>query len=145
MAPRFVPLLLLTLMPAVSATARHRPGPTESPAPQPSPIGQQSPIRLHVDLTDAPRHILHAHEIIPVRPGALQLEYPQWIPGDHRPTGPIDNLAGLFIRANGREIAWRRDEVDMYGVHLTVPEGVRSLDVSYDFLAVPGGTGSDMN
>ncbi len=100
-------------------------------------------IVLHVDLTDAPRHILHAHETIPVSAGPLELEYPKWIPGDHRPTGPIDNLAGLFIRANGQEIPWRRDEVDMYGVHLTVPEGVNSLDVSYDFLAVPGGTGSD--
>ena len=101
------------------------------------------PIVLHVDLTDAPRHILHAHEQIPVTAGPLELEYPQWIPGDHRPTGPIDNLAGVFVRANGKDIPWRRDEVDMYGIHLTVPEGVTSLDVSYDFLAVPGGTGSD--
>src|SRR6201992_3211201 len=103
----------------------------------------QAPISLHVDLTDAPRHILHAHEQIPVSAGPLTLEYPQWIPGDHRPTGPIDNLTGLFVRANGKDIPWRRDEVDMYGVHVTVPDGVTSLDVSYDFLAVPGGTGSD--
>ena len=86
------------------------------------------PIVLHVDLTDAPRHILHAHEMIPVSAGPLELEYPKWIPGDHRPTGPIDNLAGLFIRADGKELPWRRDEVDMYGVHLTVPNGVSSLD-----------------
>ena len=50
---------------------------------------------LHVDLTDAPRHLLHAHLQIPVTAGPLTLEYPQWIPGDHRPTGPIDNLAGI--------------------------------------------------
>src|SRR5277367_4958310 len=110
-----------------------------------TPAPSQAPITLHVDLTDAPRHLLHAHLQIPVSAGPLTLEYPQWIPGDHRPIGPIDNLAGVFVRANGKDIPWRRDEVDMYGIHLTVPDGVTSLDVSYDFLALPGGTDSDEN
>lgn len=135
--PWFLSLLLVSLS-ASAPAAKHKPAAKEKPAPM-----MTQPIVLHVDLTDAPRHILHAHETIPVSAGPLELEYPKWIPGDHRPTGPIDNLAGLFIRANGKEIRWRRDEVDMYGVHLTVPDGVTSLDVSYDFLAVPGGTGSD--
>ena len=86
---------------------------------------QTSPILLHVDLRDAPRHLLHAHLEIPVSAGPLTLEYPQWIPGDHRPTGPIDNLAGLLIRANGQDLPWRRDDVDMYGIHVEVPGGVR--------------------
>ena len=47
--------------------------------------------------TDAPRKILHAMLSIPVQPGPLTLVYPQWIPGEHGPTGPIDNLAGLVI------------------------------------------------
>jgi predicted metalloprotease with PDZ domain len=102
-----------------------------------------SPILLHVDFTDAPRHLLHVREIIPVVPGPLTLEYPEWIPGDHRPTGPIDNVAGLFIRADGKDLPWRRDEVDMYGVHVEVPRSVHSLEVAFDFLAAPGGTGSD--
>src|ERR1700728_2027769 len=102
-----------------------------------------SPIMLHVDLTDAPRRLLHSHLEIPVSAGPLTLEYPQWIPGDHRPTGPIDNLAGLLIRANGQELPWRRDDVDMYGIHVEVPSGVSRLEVSLDFLATPGYTGSD--
>ena len=102
-----------------------------------------SPILLHVDLTDAPRHLLHAHLQIPVSAGPLTLEYPQWIPGDHRPTGPIDNLAGIVMRANGHDLPWRRDDVDMYGFHVDVPSGVSQLDVSLDFLATPGDTGSD--
>ena len=113
-------------------------------APQKS-LRPTAPIQLHVDLSDAPRHLLHAHEQIPVAAGPLTLEYPQWIPGNHRPTGPIDNLAGVFVRANGQEIAWRRDDVDMYAIHLTVPQGVTTLDVSFDFLAVPGSTGGDEN
>lgn len=136
-APRFLALLLVPSS-TFTLAAKHKTAAHDEAAKPPT-----TPIVLHVDLTDAPRHILHAHETIPVSAGALTLEYPQWIPGDHRPTGPIDNLTGVFIRANGKDIPWRRDEVDMYGIHLTVPEGVTSLDVSYDFLAVPGGTGSD--
>jgi predicted metalloprotease with PDZ domain len=104
---------------------------------------QTSPILLHVDLRDAPRHLLHVHEEISVSAGPLTLEYPEWIPGDHRPTGPIDNLAGIFIRANGQDLPWRRDDVDMYGIHLDVPAGVTRLEVALDFLATPGATGSD--
>ena len=131
-------VLLLVSSLALSASAqKHKAQAAEKQAPP------SSPIVLHVDLSDAPRHILHAQEQIPVAAGPLTLEYPQWIPGDHRPTGPIDNLAGVFVRGNGQEIPWRRDEVDMYAIHVTLPQGVSSLDVSYDFLAVPGGTGSD--
>jgi predicted metalloprotease with PDZ domain len=104
-----------------------------------------SPILLHVDLTDAPRHLLHAHLEIPVIAGPLTLEYPQWIPGDHRPTGPIDNLAGIIVRADGKDLPWRRDDVDMFGIHVEVPPGVSRLEVSLDFLATPGDTGSDMD
>jgi predicted metalloprotease with PDZ domain len=137
-SPRIFSLLLVSSLTLPVLAAKHK----THEAPK-KPVHLSEPIILHVDLTDAPRHILHAHEQIPVAAGPLELEYPKWIPGDHRPTGPIDNLAGLFIRSNGKDIPWRRDEVDMYGVHLTVPEGVTSLDISYDFLAVPGGTGSD--
>lgn len=98
---------------------------------------------LHVDLTDAPRRLLHSDLEIPVSAGPLTLEYPQWIPGDHRPTGPIDNLAGIRVRANGQDLPWRRDDVDMYGFHVEVPPGVSRLEVSLDFLATPGDTGSD--
>ena len=34
---------------------------------------QSAPITLSVDLTDAPRKILHATEVIPVQPGPLTL------------------------------------------------------------------------
>ena len=104
-----------------------------------------SPLLLHVDLTDAPRHLLHAHLEIPVTAGPLTLEYPQWIPGDHRPTGPIVNLAGIIVRADGKDLPWRRDDVDMFGIHVDVPAGVNRLEVSLDFLATSGDTGSDMD
>ncbi len=93
------------------------------------------PIQLSVDISDAARKILHAHLVIPVKPGLLTLMYPEWIPGEHGPTGPIDNLAGLVFEANGQRIRWKRDDVDMFAFHLNIPEGVTSLNVQADFLA----------
>ena len=58
---------------------------------------ESAPITLSVDLTDAPRKVLHATETIPVQPGPLTLVYPEWIPGEHGPTGPIINQAGFII------------------------------------------------
>lgn len=104
------------------------------------PLAAQSkPIQLSVDLTDAPRKILHATEIIPVQPGPQTLVYPEWIPGEHGPTGPIINQAGFLITTPaGAPVKWERDPVDMYSYHVTVPQGVTELDVKMDFLAMSG-------
>jgi predicted metalloprotease with PDZ domain len=94
--------------------------------------------RLHVDATDAPRNILHATLTIPVSPGAVTLVYPKWIPGNHRPTGPIQNLTGLHFTAAGKELEWQRDPVDMYAFHLQAPAGVNELQASYDTITWNG-------
>ena len=65
---------------------------------------ESNPIHLTVDLTEAPRKMIHAQMTIPVNPGPLTLLYAKWIPGEHMPDGPIDNLAGLFITANGQQL-----------------------------------------
>ncbi len=91
-------------------------------------------IRLRVDLTDATRRLIHARLEIPVRPGEVTLFYPKWIPGEHGPTGPIENLAGLIVSANGKRLPWKRDLVEMYAIRVPVPQGTRTLDVSLDFL-----------
>ncbi len=100
-----------------------------------------NPIQLTVDLTDAPRKIIHAQMTIPVTPGPLTLLYAKWIPGEHMPDGPIDDLAGLFITANGQQLAWTRDDVNMYAIRVMVPEGVTHLDVKDDFLATAPANG----
>ncbi|MDE2091398.1 MAG: M61 family metallopeptidase [Gammaproteobacteria bacterium] len=96
-------------------------------------------LTLNVDLRDAPRKVFHVHEVIPVSPGPLTLYYPKWIPGEHSPSGPLQNVAGLMIIADGQAITWRRDLVDMYAIHLTVPQGTHSLDVAFDFLSPTSG------
>jgi predicted metalloprotease with PDZ domain len=90
---------------------------------------------ISVDLSDAPKHIFHAKLNMPVNSGPLTLVYPKWIQGEHSPTGPIANLTGLKISSGGKEIAWRRDSVDMYAFHLDVPEGTHSLDITLDYLS----------
>jgi predicted metalloprotease with PDZ domain len=101
--------------------------------------GQTTPITLSVDLTDAPRKILHATEIIPVQPGPMTLVYPEWIPGEHGPTGPIVNQAGFIITTpSGARVKWERDLVDMYSYHITVPENTTQLNIKMDFLATAG-------
>jgi len=89
-------------------------------------------IRLHVDLTDAPQNIYHAKLTLPVKPGAMTLVFPQWIPGNHRPSGPIAGLTGIHMEAGGKPIAWQRDNVDMYAFHVVVPDATQELIVFLD-------------
>jgi predicted metalloprotease with PDZ domain len=102
-------------------------------------VGAQ--MKLRVDITDAPRHILHASMTIPAKPGPMTLLYPEWIPGEHGPTGPIVDLVGLKITAAGRTISWSRDAVNMYAFHVNVPDGATALDVIFDFIAPPEAAG----
>jgi predicted metalloprotease with PDZ domain len=95
----------------------------------------QNPAHLDVDLRDAPKHIFHGKLTLPVSPGPLTLVYPKWIPGEHSPTGPIVDFVGLKISGGGKDIAWRRDDVDMYAFRLEVPAGVDTLNVTYDCLS----------
>ena len=99
-------------------------------------------IQLSVDLKDAYRNIYHSLMRIPVSPGPLTLVYPKWIPGNHRPSGPIANLTGLQIWAGGKPLAWLRDPVDMYAFHVDVPTSVSELQVSFDTITDDGSAGA---
>jgi predicted metalloprotease with PDZ domain len=98
---------------------------------------QQNIVRVRVDATDVQRRLFHIQMNIPAKPGAMTLLYPQWIPGEHGPTGPISQLVGLKIRAGNQVIPWRRDSVNMYAFHIDVPAGVSQLDVAFDFISPP--------
>jgi predicted metalloprotease with PDZ domain len=102
----------------------------------------QNPAHLDIDLREAPRHIFHAKLTLPARPGPLTLVYPKWIPGEHSPVGPIVDLVGLKITAGGKEIVWRRDDVDMFAFHLDVPAGIDSIVANYDYVSPADYTGS---
>ncbi len=113
----------------------------QSSAAQPSPSASATPIAITVDATDAPRKMLHADLVIPVQPGDLTLVYAKWIPGEHEASGPIGDLTGIVIKANGETLPWVRDSVNMFEFHVHVPQGVTELHVHDDFLATAGPVG----
>jgi predicted metalloprotease with PDZ domain len=98
-------------------------------------------ITLSVDATEAPRKIFHAQLTIPTAPGTLTLYYPKWIPGEHGPTGPIQDLAGLKFTANGQTLKWRRDLLDGWTMHVEVPAGISAVNASLDFISPAGKEG----
>jgi predicted metalloprotease with PDZ domain len=103
------------------------------PAPQNVPY--QGTLKINVDATDIGRRIFRVHETIPAQAGALTLLYPQWLPGNHSPTGPIDKFAGLKVTANGKVLPWVRDPLNVYAFHVDVPQGASSVEVEFQFLS----------
>jgi predicted metalloprotease with PDZ domain len=97
-----------------------------------SALAQKNPIQITADLTDGPRKLYHAEIDLPVKSGPIALTTPKWIPGNHRPTGPVDDITGVVFTANGQTLPWRRDDQDLYQFHVTVPDGVTTLHAHLD-------------
>ncbi len=100
-------------------------------------------ISLTVDATRTPQKLLHAHLVMPVKPGPLTVYYPKWIPGEHGPDGPIANLTGLKFEGDGKTIPWQRDLLDAFTFHLEIPEGVSQLTANYDYIEPDGFSATD--
>ncbi|WP_333681392.1 peptidase M61 [Dyella sp.] len=130
----FSRLALAIAMGLAAGSAGAQQTPTDKvPAPQDKPY--PGTVTIHVDANDTAQGIFRVHETIPVQAGALTLLYPQWIPGDHSPTGPINMLAGLKLTAAGKPLKWKRDEYNVYAFHVDVPAGVSSIDASFQYLS----------
>ena len=99
-----------------------------------SEVPPSTVMTLVVDESQAARRIAFVHEQIPVRPGALSLAYPKWIPGEHGPTGPIYQFAVLRVHAGSTNLPWTRDPEEIFTVHVNVPAGVNAIDVDFDTL-----------
>ncbi|HEX4489247.1 MAG TPA: M61 family peptidase [Terriglobales bacterium] len=123
--------LLLTVSVAPALAAKKK------PAAKPTP----PTVTIALDATEAPRKIFHAKLSIPATPGDFVLYYPKWIPGEHGPTGPVQDLAGLKFWTNGQELKWRRDLLDGWTLHVDVPTGATSIDAALDFLSPAGAEG----
>jgi predicted metalloprotease with PDZ domain len=91
--------------------------------------------QIAVDLSESGRHLVHTRMTIPATAGKMTLLYPKWIPGEHGPTGPIKDMAGLAISAAGKPLDWTRDPKEMYAFNVDVPPGTTSIDVSFDLLS----------
>lgn len=137
---------LALLLTAMSLIAAHAAAQVGTARPEPLPMAQSMPeardlpypgtLHLDIDATDVGRGIYRVVETVPVGgPGPLTLLYPQWLPGNHGPTGPINSLAGLRITAGGRAIPWLRDPGNVYAFHVDVPAGVRELRLEFQHLS----------
>ena len=103
-------------------------------------FAQKTPIRITADLSEAPRKLFHAEIDLPVKAGPVTFITPQWIPGNHAPTGPVSQIVGVVFTANGRDgsiqtLPWRRDDVNLYEFHLEIPAGVTSVHAHLDSIA----------
>ncbi len=103
----FVAAAAFSLPVAIHAQRVQEPEPAPLPPPIPAPVDRPYPgtIDLAVDATDVHRRIINVREKIPVEAGEITLLYPQWIPGNHSPTGPIAQFAGLITTVR-RQAAW---------------------------------------
>ena len=124
-------VLFATFSLSLTAEAQSRPAP-----PSAKPPGT---ITLAVDARQAAQKLFHARLTMPVTPGPLTLFFPKWIPGEHGPTGPIADNVGLMFTAGGHAIPWRRNDVDMFTYHLTVPPGVTQLEIAMDYTSPVSG------
>ncbi len=99
-----------------------------------------APIQIVADLTEAGRKLYHAEIDLPVKAGPVTLITPEWIPGNHRPTGPVEDITGVVFTANGQRLDWRRDDVNLYEYHLMVPKGVTSVHAHLDCIVTARAT-----
>ena len=127
-------LLASVAMPASAENSKPQPVPFVDTIPQARDIPFPGTMTLDIDATDTRRGIFTTRETLTgVAAGHMALLFPQWLPGDHSPTGQLDKLVGLHIRSNGKEIAWTRDPVDVFAFHIDVPEGAKALDIDLQF------------
>lgn len=132
-----MPRLMLTFL-ATASTAGTANADAVSSPPIPAPIAASyaGTIAVDIDARDVGRGIVSFRQTIPVaKPGTLTLLYPEWLPGNHAPRGPIDKLAGLVFTANGKPISWRRDPVNVFAFHVDVPAGAAAIEARADYLS----------
>jgi predicted metalloprotease with PDZ domain len=101
---------------------------------KPSLATEQDPATLILDASRAADGIMEVRERIPATAGSFTIVYPKWIPGEHGPTGPLNDLAALRISADGAPLDWRRDPNDLYAFHVDVPAGTQAIDAEFDVL-----------
>jgi len=90
-------------------------------------------LSVRLDARQIARKHVHTDLTLAVKGGGpLTLVYPKWIPGEHGPSGPLNTLIGLSIRANGQLLTWQRDPKEMFAINLNVPAGVTRLEIALD-------------
>ena len=128
-----------TLTAAAQKTPQPQPQPTPMPPPIAAPVDKpySGAIQLSVDITNLTDRVEKVHEEIPVGPGVKEmvLLYPEWLPGDHEPSGPISALGGIITTVDGKRVQWVRDRINMFAFHVPLSEGAKTVGLDFDYLS----------
>ncbi len=123
--------------PGDAALALPRAQPT---VPAPTQATYPGTIQYQADVTDRDRRIISVRQTIPVAaPGPMTLLYPEFLPGNHADTGPIQLISGVTVTANGQRLEWLRDTVQPHAFHLDIPAGVSAIEVAFQWLTQADG------
>lgn len=136
--PLAVAPLLAALLLSTSLTAQvPRSAPMATPLAQTIPAAQDvrypGTMDLDIDATDVTRGVYKVTQTIPVKPGTsdLVLLLPQWLPGNHAPTGNPALINDIRFFAGAKPLAWRRDPVDVFAFHVGIPNGAREVTAKF--------------
>ncbi len=104
--------------------------------PGPEDVAWPGTLTLNVDATDLNHRVFKVRETIPVsQTGPMTLFFPEWLPGNHGPVGPVSSLGGLIFTANGQRVEWVRDTLNTYAYHVDVPPGTTELVAEFQRLS----------
>jgi predicted metalloprotease with PDZ domain len=99
-------------------------------------IDAKKPIRIQIDATDTVHKVFSVTEFIPLHDEtSITLLYPKWEIASHAPTISVADLAGLELRLNGKPLEWRRDPVDVYAFHVSLPRNASALEAHFQYLS----------
>lgn len=103
-------------------------------------------IDLRVDVRDGARRLLHTRVDMPVpqelRDGTADILYVEWTPGNHNPSGPIQNVVDFEVSdGKGTDLSWRRDEVDP-NRHIVRPGEASRLVAEFSYITNQPGVNS---
>jgi predicted metalloprotease with PDZ domain len=127
----FAALGLVLAAPALSST---------NSAPLAVPLSRQVPdavdtpypggtMTLDIDASDTLRGAYRVTQTVPVAPGTskLTLLFPQWLPGNHAPRGPLAELVDITFTSGGEVLRWKRDPLEVNAFHIDLPAGTREV------------------
>ena len=88
---------------------------------------------LDIDATDVTRGVYRVTETIPVAPNTAELTllFPQWLPGNHGPRGPLAELVAVSFEAGGQKLEWKRDPIEVNAFHVALPAGTREVTARF--------------
>jgi len=88
---------------------------------------------LDIDATDTLRGAYRVTQTVPVVPGTsrLTLLFPQWLPGNHGPRGPLAELVDVTFTSGGQVLRWKRDPVEVNAFHIDIPAGAKDVTARF--------------